>query len=113
MLNFITSVVVLAFTSCTQLINDTFGATPVQYVSAQIVIGDDGTCQHLVGMHYTLANATDTDISGVHVSFLLYDTSGNAVPQGKNYFDVTFTGKIPAKGETTVCSSLDSQFYLG
>ena len=98
-----------AFVSCKGFIN----SSPVKIVAAQIVIGNDNTCQQLVGLHYTLYNASAKDISGLHLTFLLYDTSGNPVPLGNNYFKVSAAVTIPTGNEVTACTSLDSSFsYL-
>lgn len=88
------------------------GPSPIAIVSAQIVIGDDGIAQHLVGVHYSLLNSSAKDIASVHISFYLYDTSGNPVPAGNNYFDITYSpaGGIPVGTEITGATSLDSEF---
>lgn len=87
--------------------------SPVKIIAAQIVIGNDNTCQKLVGIHYTLTNASSKTISGLSISFLLYDTSGNPVPVGNNYFKINVSENISAGSEVTACTSLDSSFsYL-
>lgn len=90
-----------------------FPPSPVKIIAAQIVIGNDNTCQKLVGIHYTLTNTDSNNISGLSATFLLYDTSGNPVPLGNNYFKINVSEKISAGSEVTACTSLDSSFsYL-
>lgn len=74
--------------------------------------GNDGLGSLLASMHYTLRNASSKDISAVHISFYMYDTSGNPVLSGRNYFDVTFAASITAGSQITGATSLDSVSYF-
>jgi hypothetical protein len=88
------------------------GPDPIQLLGAEIVIGTDAAAgSTLVSMHYTLRNSGSKDISTVHISFYMYDTSGNPVPGGNNYFDITFSSPITAGSQVTGATSLDSAFF--
>ena len=90
------------------------GPNPIQIVGAQIIIGPDAVAgSNLVSTHFTVRNASSKDISTLHISFYMYDTSGYPVPGGNNYFDIAFSAPFAPGVQVTGATNLDSSFsYL-
>jgi len=84
---------------------------PFQYLSAGLVVGKTD-CHELVGIHYSVRNLANRDISALHASFSLFDSEGNQLPKpGDNYFDLAYSEAIPAGTEWDICTSLDTAFF--
>jgi len=84
---------------------------PFQYLSAGLVVGKTD-CHELVGIHYSIRNLANRNISGLHASFSLFDSEGSQLPKpGDNFFDLTYSETIPAGSEWDICTSLDSAFF--
>lgn len=86
---------------------------PFQYLPAVLVLGPVEGCHEVIGLHYGISNIGDTSITGLHLSFRLYDEAGAPLPApGENRFDVDYAGEVPPHTEALICACLDSSFYF-
>ena len=86
---------------------------PFQYLPTVLVVGPAEGCHELIGLHYGVRNLGDISITGLHLSFRLYDeTSGPLPAPGENRFDIDYSGEVPPHGEAVICACLDSSFYF-
>lgn len=86
---------------------------PFQYLPTVLVLGPAEGCHELIGLHYGVRNLGDSSITGLHLSFRLYDEAGGPLPApGENHFDIDYAEEIPPHGEARICACLDSSFYF-
>ncbi|MFP4376803.1 MAG: hypothetical protein ACLFP4_07140 [Spirochaetales bacterium] len=90
-----------------------FGAIPVEYESVELVCGSYGSLHERAGIHYTLSNASNQEITTFTLAFDLYVTTESggleSYPnQGDNSFTVVVTSVLPTQAVRSLVTSLDA-----